>query len=295
MGRAALFATTLIWGSSFVILKETLEVIPTLYILAVRFMLAAVIMLLFGLKSIKKLDWGYIKGGVVMGVFMVIAYIFQTFGLANTTPGKNAFLTTTYCIIVPFLYWIVSKRKPTRYNIVAAVICLAGVGFVSLDAELSINLGDILTICCGLFFAMHIIATNHYIKGRSVILLTMVQFATAGILSAALALITTPVPTQITGGAAWSMAYLTLMCTAACYFLQTFGQKYTLPSATALIMTLESVFGALISVILGYESLNLNIILGFVLIFVSVVISETKLGFLKKTRKASTKVIEATE
>lgn len=286
LGRVALFVTTLIWASSFVILKNTISAIPTLYVLAFRFTGAAVIMLLLGIKEIKKLDLEYLKSGLIMGVLLFGAYVLQTYGLFYTTPGKNAFLTTTYCIIVPFLYWMVTKKKPGVYNIAAALICLTGVGFVSIDSELSINKGDLLTICCGLFFALHIIATNKYVGEKSIIMLTMVQFATAGALSWIFALMDSPFPTEFTAGNIWSIVYLCVMCTAVCYFLQTFGQKYTPPSATALIMTLESVFGAMLSVALGYENLNALIIIGFVLIFAAVVISETKLEFLRFRRKS---------
>ncbi len=111
MGRLALLAMTLIWGTSFVVLKNTLVTVPTLYVLAYRFSGAAVLMLLLGIKDIKKLDLQYVKNGAVMGVFLFIAYTFQTFGLEQTTPGKNAFLTTTYCVLVPFIYWIIEKKR----------------------------------------------------------------------------------------------------------------------------------------------------------------------------------------
>lgn len=284
LGRAALFAMTFIWGTSFVVLKNTIDVIPTLYVLAFRFSGAAVLMLLIGIKQIKKLDSSYLKGGVVMGLFLFMAYALQTFGLEQTTPGKNAFLTTTYCILVPFLYWIIAKKRPDKFNVIAAVICFAGVGFVSLEKDLSVNTGDLLTLSCGLFFGLHIIATGKFVEGRSVALLTMVQFAVAGVLAWIFAGVTAPFPANISMNEVWSLLYLCVMCTAVCYVLQTYGQRYTPPSATALIMTLESVFGVVISVALGVESLNFKLIVGFLLIFFAVVMSETKFSFLKKSR-----------
>ena len=183
LGRAALVAMTVIWGTSFVVLKNTLDVIPPLYILAVRFSGAAVLMLLIAVKSLKKLDRGYLIGGGLMGLALFAAYTVQTYGLSMTTPGKNAFLTATYCVLVPFLYWIIDKKKPDGYNLIAAVLCLVGVGFVSLENDFSMNSGDALTLGCGLFFGIHIILTSRYVEGRNIALLSMVQFATAGILS----------------------------------------------------------------------------------------------------------------
>lgn len=282
LGRAALVFTTIIWGTSFVILKTTINEVPPLYVLAYRFSGAAVLMLLIGFRDIKKLDLQYLRGGVIMGVCIFAAYVLQTYGLYYTSPGKNAFLTTTYCVLVPFIYWITAKKRPDAFNFLAAFICVVGVGFVSLDGGLSANKGDLLTLGCGLFFGLHIVATTKYINGRSVVILTMVQFATSAVLCWIFALITDPVPTNISSTSLWSIVYLCVMCTAVCYVLQVFGQKYTPPSSAAVIMTMESVFGAVVSVIFFHEQVTLKLLVGFALIFIAVLISETKLSFLRK-------------
>ena len=282
---AALIAMTFIWGTSFVILKNTLESISTLYILAVRFTGAALIMAVFGAREWRKADRKYLIGGALMGACMFVAYVFQTYGLVYTTPGKNAFLTTTYCVIVPFLYWLIRGKKPDGWNIAAAVLCVIGVGLISLDAKLSVNKGDILTVICGLFYALHIIVSAAYVRGRSVILLTAVQFGTAAVLSWISAVMFAPAPSGAPASAWLSVAYLCIMCTAVCFGLQAFGQKYSPPSQTAVIMTLESVFGAAISVMFFNEKLTLKIFLGFAAMFIAVLISETKLSFLRRGRQ----------
>ena len=282
---AALIAMTFIWGTSFVILKNTLESISTLYILAVRFTGAALIMAVFGAREWRKADRKYLIGGALMGACMFVAYVFQTYGLVYTTPGKNAFLTTTYCVIVPFLYWLIRGKKPDGWNIAAAVLCVIGVGLISLDAKLSVNKGDILTVICGLFYALHIIVSAAYVRGRSVILLTAVQFGTAAVLSWISAVMFAPAPSGAPASAWLSVAYLCIMCTAVCFGLQAFGQKYSPPSQTAVIMTLESVFGAAISVMFFNEMLTLKIFLGFAAMFIAVLISETKLSFLRRGRQ----------
>lgn len=289
LGRAALLAMTLIWGTSFVVLKETLNTVPTLYVLAYRFSGAAALMLLLGAKDVKKLDKNYLKYGAILGVFLFLAYTLQTFGLSLTTPAKNAFLTTTYCVLVPFIGWIIDKKRPDAFNFIAAAICLAGVGFVSLQKDLSADIGDLLTLCCGVFFGLHIVYTSKYIQGRSVAMITMVQFATAGVLAWIAALLTAPVPQNIGSGTVWSIVYLCVMCTAICFVLQTYGQKYTPPATVAVIMTLESVFGAAFSVALGYEVLSAKLVAGFVLIFLAVLMSETKFSFLKRKKPKTDK------
>ncbi|MCI7511943.1 MAG: DMT family transporter [Firmicutes bacterium] len=284
LGRSALICTTLIWGTSFVVLKSALDSITPLWVLAIRFGGAALMMLAASIPLLKKLDKQYLKGGTIMGACLAAAYTVQTYGLMYTTPGKNAFLTATYCILVPFLYWIIFGKKPDKYNIGAALICLVGMGFVCLNKDLSVNKGDLLTVCCGLFYGLHIIVTSRHVEGKSPLLLTMIQFAVAAILCLAFALMLEPKPQNIPSGSWLSIAYLTFMCTGVCFFLQTVGQKFTPPSAAAVIMTLESVFGTALSVAMGQEMMTFNIGLGFVLIFCAILISETKLSFLKKKR-----------
>ena len=281
LGRLALFSAALLWGLSFIAMKNVLTSIPTLYILAIRFCGAALILLPACASKIKKIGKGYLPGGVMMGAALLLAYIFQTYGLRLTTPGKNVFLTSTYCVIVPFLYWAYIKKKPDKYNAAAALICIAGIGLISLDDNLRIGAGDALTIACGLFFAIHIVITAKAVDKRDPVMLAAIQFAVAGILSLICAAIFESAPAHVTPSDIWTMAFLTVVSTAACIMMQIFGQKHTPPSQAAVIMTLESVFGALSSVIFYNEVMTLRLVTGFALAFAAVIISETKLQFLK--------------
>ncbi|NMA25133.1 MAG: DMT family transporter [Clostridiales bacterium] len=282
LGRAALFLATLIWGISFVLMDLALDSIMTLYILAFRFLGAAVILLIAGFRELKKLSWRYAGAGALMGAVLFAAYALQTYGLMLTTPGKNAFLTAAYCIIVPFLSWFVNRKRPDRYNIMAAVIGLGGVGLISLNDSFQLGTGDALTIACGFFFAVHIIVTGRAVGSRSPVLLTMLQFAAAGIIAGVLALIFEPAPQNIPPATVWNLVFMTVAGTALCIYLQVFGQKHTPPSQASVIMTFEAPFGAAASVIFCGEALSLRLGLGFLLSFAAFIISETKLEFLKK-------------
>jgi len=295
LGRAALVLTTLIWGTSFVVLKNTLNTVPTLYILALRFSGAAILLALVFMKDIKKIDKQYIVNGIVLGTLLFGGYTVQTYGLYYTTPSKNAFLTASYCVLVPFVCWIVQKKRPDKFNIISTIVCLVGVGFVSLKNDRTVELGDLLTLGCSFFYAVHIVLTAKYVKGRSVALLSMIQFAMAGALAWVAALATGSVPPSISTGNIWSIAYLCVMCTAVCFLLQTFGQKHTPPSTAAIIITLESVFGAGFAVVINHDPLTVRMLIGFALIFMAVFVSETKLDFLrrKKSLPEEPLVIEA--
>ena len=282
LGRLCLIGCTFLWGTSFVVLKSALDAMPTLWILAIRFLGAALLMALFGARQLTKLDRSYWKGGTVMGLFLTAAYIIQTYGLVYTTPGKNAFLTATYCVLVPFLWWVIRRQKPERSHVIAAVICFVGIGLVSLQEHLTINPGDLITIFCGLFYGLHIIATSVWAKDRDAVLLSMVQFLTAAVICFALAPIVSPFPAQVPSDTWLHIAYLCIMCTGVCFLLQTIGQKYTPANEVAIFLTLESVFGAAISVLFFHEKLTVQVFCGFVLIFLAVLISETKPAFLQR-------------
>lgn len=284
LGRAALLLATVIWGSSFVVLKSALDSVPVFYILAIRFTGAAILIALFQTPKLKLIDRGYIKAGAVMGLFLFAAYAFQTIGLTYTTPGKNAFLTASYCIIVPFMYWAYMKKRPDRYNIAAAVICIAGIGFISLEGGMSVNIGDVLTLVSGIFYAAHIVATVRLAQGKQVLLVTLLQFVTAAVCCWAAALMFEEMPRFVSAAAIVEIAYLCVICTAVALACQCFGQMHTSPSAAAIILTLESLFGAGISVALGVESLSAGLFTGFVLMFAAVLISETKLSFIRRRK-----------
>ena len=281
-GRLALLGATLLWGSSFVVLKTTLDSVPTLWVLAIRFTGAALLMGIPCIKQLRKIGSGCLKAGAMMGAALYAAYTLQTFGLEYTTPGKNAFLTATYCVLVPFLWWAFAHKRPDRYNISAALVCITGMALVSLSGDFGVGLGEGLTMCCGLFYALHIIFTSRGVEKYGVGVLTTIQFATAALLCWISAPISAPFPTAVPASAWISIAYLCIMCTGVCYLLQTIGQKYTSPQTSSILLTLESVFGTLISVVFYHEQLTVRELAGFVLIFAAVLISETKLEFLHR-------------
>ena len=277
LGRLCLLGCTFLWGTSFVVLKNALDNMPTLWILALRFTGAALLMALFGLNRLKNMDQSYWKHGAVMGLALAIAYIVQTFGLVYTTPGKNAFLTATYCVQVPFLWWVIRRQKPEKKHVFAAIICFLGVGLVSLQDQLDVNPGDLITIGCGLFYALHIVATSTAAENRDPVLLSMVQFLAAALICWILAPFVSPFPATVPSGTWIAIVYLCVMCTGVCFLLQTIGQKYTPASEVAIILTLEAVFGAIISVLFYHEQLSLRVACGFVLIFAAILISEAEL------------------
>lgn len=286
LARLALFFATIIWGTTFFIMEGTIKNIGIFSLLAIRFTIAALILMLILAKRLKNINKEYIMRGFVMGLFVISAYIMQTHGLADegTTPGKNAFLTATYCVIVPFLAWGVSGQKPDRYNIIAAIMCIFGITLISVsgnDFE-SICIGDILTLLGGIFFSFHMVAVSIFSKGRDILLLTMLQFFFAGIFSLIPAVLFETIPADIPFVSIGAILYLAIFATCLCYILQNVGQKYTPPATAALILSLEAVFGVLFSVIFTSETITPRLFFGFAIVFLSVIVSEIKPNIFKK-------------
>jgi drug/metabolite transporter (DMT)-like permease len=296
IGSVALFLAAFVWGTSFVMMKDVSEKLPPSLLLALRFTLGCVLLSVVFIKRLKKLDRTYIVPGIVIGALLFSAYLVQTYGLIGTTPGKNAFLTASYCVITPFLFWFISKKRPDRFHLSAAIVCLTGIFFISVDfggeSLMTVALGDVLTLICGFFYAAHIVAITMMANDKDPILITIFQFGVAAVLSWGTYSILSPLgvaPVTATEADITSIVvqivYLSVMCTAVALGLQNFGQKYAHPTSAAVILTFEAVFGALFSLILGKEEgFTVWRALGFVLMFAAVIISETKLSFLKKSK-----------
>ena len=287
LGRAALLTAALIWGGSFVFMKVLTDVVTTQYLLAIRFSAATLIMALVLLPRLKKINLSYVWRGLTIGLFLYGAYCFQTYGLVHTTPGKNAFLTEVYCVLVPFLYWAIDRSRPDRYNITAALLSIVGIGLVSLDSNLTLGLGEGLTLVGGVFFSLHLIAIAKLGKDHDPLLITMLQFAGVSVcawIGAFLFEQPPAVSTLLSWQVVGDMAYLTLAATCLSLSFQTYGQQHTPPSSAAILLSLEAVFGAMISILCG-ECPKVTVLCGFAVIFAAVIVSETKLSFLRKCRK----------
>ena len=146
-------------------MKDAVDVLQPAYLIGFRFLATgAILAALFfrrlraALSGERALD--YLVKGTILGVVCYLAFWVQTIGLDHTTPGKNAFLTATYCVIVPFAWWAIARKRPTAFNLVAAVMAVGGIGLVSLTgslSELTMGFGDAMTLVSALLFAVHIV------------------------------------------------------------------------------------------------------------------------------------------
>lgn len=283
----SLLIVTIIWGSGFVATKNALDTVSPFFIMTLRFTLACILMCLVFFKQIIKINIRDLKAGCVIGFFLFMGFATQTVGLQYTTAGKQAFLTGTNVVMVPFIYWFVSGKKPDVYNLISAFLCLLGISFLTLNGTLYVNLGDTLTLICALFFACHIVSVGYFAETHNPIILTFLQFLIAAILSLISMFIFEGAPSSLSKDGIIPVAYLAIFSTLIAFLIQNIAQKFTTSTHTAIILSLEAVFGSLLSNLLLGELFTYKMFIGCVTIFIAIITAETKLEFLKINKETS--------
>lgn len=273
--KIVLFLTAMLWGSTFTIGKLASEVFSASFIIALRFLIADIVLLVAAFPQRKQLDKKYWIAGFWMGLTQFISYLLQVGGLTlDTSPGKSAFLCTTYSVIVPFLYWFVTKERPKLHHVICVFLCLAGVGILSLSGGWGMSAGDILTVLSGVPCAVNIVITAIVCRNRNVLLLTTVELWVVTAFAWLFVWIGGDFPTAFPVGAVGGIVYLGLVATALCLYMQSYGLKYAPPAIGGMLLSLESVFGVIFSVIIYHETVTLRMLIGFAVIFAAILLSQ---------------------
>lgn len=275
VAKGALFLTAVLWGSTFTIGKLAAEVFSASFIIAFRFLVASLALLVVAYPQRKQLDKTYWINGFWMGLTLFISYILQVGGLAlDTSPGKSAFLCTTYSVMVPFFYWFVTKEPPKLRHIVCVFLCMTGVGILSLTGGWGMSAGDFLTVASGVPCAFNMVISAIVSKDRNVLLLTTIELWVVTILAWIFVFAGNSFPSAFPLAAVGGIVYLGLIATALCLFLQSYGLKHAEPAIGGMIISLESVFGVIFSVILYHEKITVRMLFGFAVIFAAIVLSQ---------------------
>lgn len=273
--KIALFLTAILWGSTFTMGKIAAEAFSASFIIALRFLIASAALLIAAFPARKQLDKKYLIGGFWMGLTIFCSYFLQVSGLTlDTSPGKSAFLSTTYCVMVPFIYWLATKERPKAHHILCVFLCLFGVGIVSLSGGWGMSAGDIITVISGLPYAINIVISAIVCRNRNVLLLTTIELWVVTILAWIFVFATNTFPAEFPVRAVGGIAFMGLMATALCLFLQSYGLKYAEPAVGGMLLSLESVFGVVFSVIIYHETVTLRMLCGFIIIFIAILLSQ---------------------
>lgn len=278
----ALAFVALVWGATFVVVKNALSEISTMYFLALRFSLAAASMALMFCRPLQQARARVVArglaGGAAAGVFLWLGYVLQTFGLKYTTAGKSGFLTGFYIALVPVLSAAIYRRWPQPRELIGIAIATAGMALMTMPQAGSgfyIDSGDLLTLGCALVFAVHLLVLGYYSKRELFQAVALGQIGCCAVLSLVSFLWEPPV-------AAWSknvifaIVLTAIFATALAFALQTWGQKYTSPTRTALIFALEPVFALVTAVWIGREALTAAALAGGALILAGILAVELK-------------------
>lgn len=276
LSDVSLLFVAAVWGGGFVAVKGALDTMTPFVLMAYRFILATAIMYVFFRKKIGSISKSDLKYGGVVGTILFLAFAAQTFGLQYTTASKQGFLTATYVVMVPILYWILYKNRPQNKAFLGSVLTIIGIALVSINKDMNFNKGDALTLLCALLFAAHIISLEYYTKKMEVLKLSFLQLAVAAAWFIVSAVAFEPLQFSLSSAEWYAIIYLAVFSTFACFTVQTIAQKYTSSSHASIIMSLESVFAAVFGVLLLGEVMTPLMIGGCVLIFVAILIIEVE-------------------
>lgn len=264
-----------IWGGGFIATDAALSTFDPFTVLLIRFVGASLICwLIVGVQKISITKSGVIKGSL-SGLFLYLAFAFQTFGLDLTNTGQNAFLTAVNVVLVPYIAWVIFKKRPRFMQVFASLICLLGIGCLSLSkGTFSFSFGDTLSLICAFFFACHFISLEYSTRGQDVRLINAVQMSVAALVSIPGALLLESRPAHISMMAIGSCLYMILIATWLAFQLQTLAQKYVDSSTASVLLCTESLFANVFGFLLLHEEKTGIMILGGLLIFLSVVLVE---------------------
>lgn len=274
LGVIGLVIVTIIWGGGFVASDIALNELSPFEIMSYRFLIASILMGIFAWKNLKTISKDEIIYGSILGVALFSGFALQIIGLKYTTPSNNAFLTATNVVMVPFIAYIIGRKKLNKADITGSFTALIGVGVLSLQSNFSLGTGDILTLFCALGFAFQIYLTGIFGKKIRPSILNFLQMFTAFCLSVIGLLFSGSINLSLSTQGISAIIYLGVVSTAICYFLQTAAQKHVDETKSAIILSMEAVFGTLFSIILLGEKPTLKMVIGGIMILSAVLMSE---------------------
>jgi drug/metabolite transporter (DMT)-like permease len=273
-----LLAVTMIWGGGFIATEYALRSgLDTAWILALRFTLAAAVLGVFFRRKVRASTRSDVVHGVIAGASLFGGFYAQTAGQARTSVSSAAFITATSVVMIPFILWAMTGKRPRAREVLLCLFSMGGVLLLTVDFSegLAFSAGDMLVLLCAALFALHTAFVGHFCVRDDATAVTFWQLLTAGAAAVIVLLIRRPPISagQIALGA-WPVAYLGLLSTCLCYLLQTRAQQHVPAAQAGVVMSMEGVFGTLFSLALGFEALRLTMALGGVLITLSVVLTE---------------------
>lgn len=277
--NAALLIVSLIWGATFVMVKQAVTHVGPLTFIGLRFTLASLAMTLLFHRRLRAVGRRELTAGGLIGVFLFGGYAFQTAGLQFTSASKAGFITGLSVVIVPFAAWAWLRRPPGWNALAGVILATAGLALLTLqiNASLMVGPGDLLVLACAVSFALHITSIGSFAPRMDPLALATIQIATTAVITVPAALLT-ETPTWPLDGSVWlAVVFTGVLATCVAFAVQTMAQVFTTPTHTALIFATEPVFAALFGVLLAGEWLSYRAWLGCALILAGMLVAELRL------------------
>lgn len=270
----SLLLVTLVWGSTFVIVKRAIEDLPPFPFLAIRFALAFISLLPFLWVERQHISRTTLLKGTAVGIFLFSGYAWQTVGLQYTTASNAGFITGLSIVIVPTLVTITTRRLPRPSLLLGILSALVGLALLSLGDQLQLNKGDIMVLACAVSFALHIFFVGRYAPQTNATVLASVQILTVSILSSLFSLLLPQPPMHFTSAAWLALLVTAIPATSLAFFAQTKMQQFTTSTHTALIFSMEPVFSAITAFLVAGEVFTLKGLIGAGLVLGGMLIAE---------------------
>lgn len=280
---ALLLMITVVWGSSFPLMKMILSYLPAFGYLALRFLLAASILAVIFHRNFRHFNKRTLLYGCILGLLMFAGMALQVNGLFTTTASNSGFITGLNVVIVPFISAWILKKKPDRASAIGVAIAFGGLFFLSGGLSFKFNIGDLLTFLCSICWALQIIFIDRFTEKEDAPLLAIMQVGFTGVISAVIWLAFDFKPAVFNGVSVTIILITAVLGTALAFGGQTIAQKDTTPTHTALIFVAEPVFAAIFAMIIPNaegktEVLGVTSAIGCALILAGMLIAELKPG-----------------
>lgn len=264
----------LIWGSTFVVVKNALDAVGPLTFVGFRFALAAAFLAILFRRRTRNLSRADLRAGGLMGLWLTLGYVFQTIGLQTTTSAKAGFITGLSVVIVPVLATLLLRRPPGRGALAGIVAATVGLALLTLNADLRVQSGDLWVLGCAFAFALHIVTVAHYTSRHDAVRLALIQIATVAVLSTTAAFVFETPRLNLPADTWAAIAFTGVVATALVFSLQVYVQRFTTPTHTALLFSLEPVFAALFGWWWAGEVLGTKELIGCGLILLGMIVAE---------------------
>jgi drug/metabolite transporter (DMT)-like permease len=272
LATSALLAMTACWGSTFFLIKDLLDRVPTLDFLAVRFAIASAVLLIVAPRAIGRLSAETRKRAMVLGLLYGLAQILQTAGLAHTAASVSGFITGMYVVATPLFAALLLGTRITPLTWAAVALAAAGLGILTLDG-FSVGYGEAITLVAALLYALHIVGLGAWSSPGEALGMSILQIVAI----AAVCLVATApdgVVLPATAGDWLSVGYMAVFAGALAMLGQTWAQAHLPATRTAIIMSMEPVFAAFFAVLVGNESPTLRMVVGGLVVLSAMLIVE---------------------